>query len=291
MKPFSIGWMYDEAASSTVPRRPSGIAPVNSRSAASNSGRVSAFQNGVSMNVGATALTRVRGASSKGSAHRRAPRRRRARRGAKDDGSAVRVLEETQTAMRKIVAELFVSLDGVVDMDEQSIEPYFNDEVIAVLQSSQAAADTILLGRRTYEEFAAYWADKTGADDPFADYINRTPKLVVSKTLKAVDWQNTTVLGEGAADDLRALKQAPGKNISITGSATLVRLLWTESLLVDRLMLLVFSIVLGDGRHLFDGWTRQLPLRLVESRALSNGVLALTYEPADDAARENRVAS
>ena len=94
--------------------------------------------------------------------------------------------------MRKIVAELFVSLDGVVDMDEQSIEPYFNDEVIAVLQSSQAAADTILLGRRTYEEFAAYWADKTGADDPFADYINRTPKLVVSKTLKAVDWQNTT---------------------------------------------------------------------------------------------------
>ncbi|HZA78425.1 MAG TPA: dihydrofolate reductase family protein [Acidimicrobiales bacterium] len=67
--------------------------------------------------------------------------------------------------MRKIVAELFVSLDGVVDMDEQSIEPYFNDEVIAVLQSSQAAADTILLGRRTYEEFAAYWADKTGADD------------------------------------------------------------------------------------------------------------------------------
>jgi dihydrofolate reductase len=71
--------------------------------------------------------------------------------------------------MRRIVAELFVTLDGVMDMPEQSIQSYFSDEVTALIQKRQAAADTILLGRRTYDEFAAYWADKTGADNTFAD--------------------------------------------------------------------------------------------------------------------------
>jgi dihydrofolate reductase len=77
--------------------------------------------------------------------------------------------------MRKIVAGLFVSLDGVVEMPEQSILPYFNDELVEMLRADQDEADAVLLGRRTYEEFAAYWPDKTAADDPFADYINRTP--------------------------------------------------------------------------------------------------------------------
>ena len=86
--------------------------------------------------------------------------------------------------MRKIVAGLFMSLDGVVEMPEQSILPYFSDELVEMLRADQDEADAILLGRRTYEEFAAYWPDKTAADDPFADYINRTPKLVVSKTLR-----------------------------------------------------------------------------------------------------------
>jgi dihydrofolate reductase len=78
--------------------------------------------------------------------------------------------------MRRIVAGLFVSLDGVVEMDEESIGSYFNDEVVEQIQSDQDEADTILLGRRTYVEFANYWREVSPADDPFADYIHRSPK-------------------------------------------------------------------------------------------------------------------
>ena len=93
--------------------------------------------------------------------------------------------------MRKIVAGLFVSLDGVVEAPETWHFPYFNDEMGEIVASQMAAADTMLLGRRTYEEFAAYWADK-GSEVDFADQINNTPKLVASTTLESVGWQNST---------------------------------------------------------------------------------------------------
>ena len=124
--------------------------------------------------------------------------------------------------MRKIVAGLFISLDGVVEAPEQWHFPYFNDEMGEAVGSQMAAADTMLLGRHTYEEFAAYWADK-GSDVEFADVMNNTPKLVASTTLKTVDWQNSTLLGADVAQELRRIKQEPGKAISITGSPTLVR--------------------------------------------------------------------
>jgi dihydrofolate reductase len=96
----------------------------------------------------------------------------------------------------------------------------------------------LLLGRRTYEDFAAYWPDKTASDDPFADYINNTPKVVVSKTLKAAEWRNSRLISSDVAKQITQLKQQPGKNISITGSATLVRSLLRENLL-DQLGLLL----------------------------------------------------
>jgi dihydrofolate reductase len=182
--------------------------------------------------------------------------------------------------MRKIVAGLFVSLDGVVEMPERSILPYFDDEVVELLQADQDEADTILLGRRTYEEFAAFWPRQTAEDDPFAGYINRTPKLVASRTLKAAGWQNTTLISDGVAGELARRKRQPGKSISIAGSATLVRSLLREGL-VDELRLLLFPIVVGSGRHLFDDWDDELPMTLVESRPLRNGVVALAYEPAE----------
>jgi dihydrofolate reductase len=98
-----------------------------------------------------------------------------------------RIAEEI--AMRKIVAGLYVSLDCVMEAPETWHFPYFNDEMGAAVASQMAAADTLLLGRRTYEEFAAYWADK-GSDVDFADVINNTPKLVASTTLKSLDWRN-----------------------------------------------------------------------------------------------------
>ena len=98
--------------------------------------------------------------------------------------------------MRKIVAGLFISLDGVVEAPEQWHFPYFNDEMGEAVGSQMAAADTMLLGRQTYEEFAGYWADK-GSDVEFADVMNNTPKLVASTTLKSVEWQNSHAARRG----------------------------------------------------------------------------------------------
>jgi dihydrofolate reductase len=145
-----------------------------------------------------------------------------------------------------------------------------------------AESDTILLGRRTYQEFAGYWPDKTAADDPFADYINNTPKTVVSTTMKSVEWRNSRLItgDDDILEQIAKLKQQPGKSISITGSPTLVRSLLHSGLL-DQLRLLLYPIVLGTGKRLFEEGIGQIPLKLVESRTFSNGVLSLTYERAD----------
>jgi dihydrofolate reductase len=180
--------------------------------------------------------------------------------------------------MRKIVAGLFLSLDGVMEAPETWHFPYFNDEMGEAVAAQMAAADTMLLGRRTYEEFAAYWADK-GSDVDFADVINNTPKLVASSTLRSVDWQNSTLIEGNVADALRRLKEQPGKDISITGSATLVRSLLRDNLL-DELRLLVHPIVVGSGRRLFQGDGDRVPLKLVDARTFTTGVLYLTYVPA-----------
>ena len=181
--------------------------------------------------------------------------------------------------MRRIVAGLFVSLDGVFEAPETWHFPYFNDEMAETVASQMAAADTMLLGRRTYEEFAAYWADK-GSDIELADQINDTPKLVASTTLKSVAWRNSSLIEGDVVDHLRALKQGPGKDISITGSGTLVRSLLRAGVL-DELRLLVHPIVVGSGKRLFDGGGDRVPLKLVESRTFTTGVLYLTYAPAD----------
>ena len=181
--------------------------------------------------------------------------------------------------MRKIVAGLFISLDGVVEAPETWHFPYFNDEMGEAVGSQMAAADTMLLGRHTYEEFAAYWPTQ-GDDVEFANVMNGTPKLVASTTLETVDWQNSTLLGKDVANELRRIKQEPGKDISITGSPTLVRSLLREGL-IDELRLLVHPIVVGSGKRLFVDQEERVPLELVDSKTFSTGVLYLTYVPAD----------
>jgi dihydrofolate reductase len=181
--------------------------------------------------------------------------------------------------MRKVVAGLFVSLDGVFEAPETWHFPYFNDEMGETVASQMAAADTMLLGRRTYEEFAAYWADK-GSDVELADEINNTPKLVASTTLKTVKWRNSRLIEGDVAEHLRRLKEEPGKDISITGSGALVRSLLREGVL-DELRLLVHPIVVGSGKRLFEDGGDRVPLKLVESRTFTTGVLYLTYIPAD----------
>ena len=180
--------------------------------------------------------------------------------------------------MRKIVAGLFIALDGVIEAPDQWHFPYWSDEMGEAVGSQMAAADTMLLGRVTYQEFAAYWPNQT-SDAPIADYMNNTPKVVVSTTLDRVEWQNSTLIKGNLAEELTRLKQQPGKNISITGSATLVRSLLRDHLL-DELRLLVHPIVVGSGKRLFEDSGDRVPLKLVDAQTFSTGVLSLTYEPA-----------
>ena len=183
--------------------------------------------------------------------------------------------------MRRIVAGLFVSLDGVIEAPDQWHFPYWSDEMGEVIGSQMAAADTLLLGRVTYQEFAAYWPHQTG-DVPMADYMNTTPKLVVSTTLDTVAWQNSTLITGNVVEELTRLKQQPGKNLSITGSATLVRSLLRDRLL-DELQLLVHPLVVGRGKRLFADDGERVALTLVAAKTFSTGVLHLTYQPAQQA--------
>jgi dihydrofolate reductase len=185
---------------------------------------------------------------------------------------------ESEIVMRKIVAGLFISLDGVVEAPENWQMPYFSDEMGEVVGSNMAAADTMLFGRRTYQEFAAFWPNQP-SDEQFADQINSIPKLVASTTLDRVDWQNSTLIQGNVAEELAKLKEQPGKNINVTGSVTLVRSLLRDDLL-DELGLLVHPIVVGTGKHLFEAGSGQIPLTLVDSQTFSTGVVSLTYQPA-----------
>lgn len=175
--------------------------------------------------------------------------------------------------MRKIVADLFVSLDGVVESPEQWTGPYFTDDIGQMIGSEMAQADTLLLGRVTYQTFAASFADQAGG---MADQMNAIPKIVVSATLEAADWQNSTLVA--SPSELAVYKRQPGRNIAISGSAGLVRSLLGQGLL-DELRLLLFPVVVGSGQRLFDKVTEQVPLTLLDSRTFSSGVVRLTYQP------------
>jgi dihydrofolate reductase len=147
--------------------------------------------------------------------------------------------------------------------------------------AAMAAADAMLLGRVTYEEFAAFWpAQENGEDDQqITGYMNKNPKFVVSKTLEEpLEWNNSTLIKENVAEEIAKLKRRPGKDISITGSPTLVRSLLADGLL-DEPRLMVHPIVVGNGKRLFEEGDGQKALELVYSKTFSTGVVYLTYQP------------
>lgn len=190
--------------------------------------------------------------------------------------------------MRKIVAGEYISLDGIVEAGWTGSTPalsptdeltsrYFNaPEVGKEVGAMTASSDTLLLGRVTYQGFAAFFAGQSGG---MADQMNAMPKIVVSSTLDKADWQNTTVINANFVKEITALKRQPGKNINISGSATLVRWLLREHLL-DELHLLIFPVVMGSGTRLFEQGTEPADLGSVACTSLGNGVLHLEYHPA-----------
>ena len=181
--------------------------------------------------------------------------------------------------MRKVTAGLFVSLDGVVESPEKWHFPYFNDEMGEAVGAAISSSDAMLLGRVTYQEFAAYWPGVSSEDEPFATHMNNTPKYVVSKTLDKAEWNNSTLISGNVAEEITKLKQQPGKNIGITGSATLVQSLLQDDLL-DELGLMIHPVVVGSGKRLFQEGGGPKGLKLVDSMTFSTGVVSLNYQPA-----------
>lgn len=176
--------------------------------------------------------------------------------------------------MRKVVVTEFLSLDGVMEAPAWTFK-YWNDEIAKFKGEESSASDALLLGRVTYEGFAAAWP---ASKDEGADYFNNVRKYVVSTTLAKADWNNSRLIKDNIVAEIAKLKEQDGQDITVHGSATLVQTLIQHDL-VDCYRLLVYPIVLGQGKRLFQEGT-SATLRLVETRSLGSGVTALIYEPA-----------
>jgi len=180
--------------------------------------------------------------------------------------------------MRKVTASEYVSLDGVMDMEaaEQWHFPFWNDELASYAHDLLFASDALLLGRVTYQGFAATWPSVSD-EQGFADRMNSLPKFVATTTLDQLEWNATPLKGD-IAEEVAKLKQQPGQDILIYGSGELVRTL-TQHGLIDEYRLWVHPVVLGGGQRLF-GEGSKATLKLVETKPFSSGVVALIYQPA-----------
>ena len=187
--------------------------------------------------------------------------------------------------MRKINAWLFVTLDSVIEAPEKWVMA--DDDMFGAIEVDYAKSDALLLGRRTYETFAASWPER-GSEVPNADWMNSTRKYVASTTLKSPEWNNTSVIEGDVAEAVARLKLEDGKDIAVNGSGTLVRALMHDHLL-DELRLFLHPIVVGSGRRLFDDESDPVELTLVDSHPYANGVISLTYKPTGAADTDSTV--
>ena len=191
--------------------------------------------------------------------------------------------------MGQIVVTEFVSLDGVME-DPGGAEDFKHggwsfkisrgDEGDKFKLDETFASEALLLGRVTYEGFAEAWPSRDGE---FADKFNNMPKYVVSSTLSAPEWNNSTVLNGDVVKEVGKLRREIDGDIVVHGSAMLVQTL-LEHDLVDQLRLMVFPVVLGSGKRLFGDTSGTKPLRLVDSKVVGDGVTILVYEPASNEA-------
>jgi dihydrofolate reductase len=177
--------------------------------------------------------------------------------------------------MRKVNAWLFMTLDNVIEAPEKWV--IADDDMFEAVEADYATSDALLLGRRTYETFAASWPQR-GSEVPNAEWMNNTRKYVASRTLESPTWNNSTVLEGDVGEAVARLKHEDGKNIMVNGSGALVRTLMGNHLL-DELRLFVHPVVVGSGRRLFDDQSHPVELSLADSHAYDNGVISLTYRP------------
>ncbi len=192
--------------------------------------------------------------------------------------------------MRKITVSEFVSLDGVMQAPGGADEdteggfvhggwtgPYWHDDLGANFMHEISQHDTLLLGRKTWQTHGDAF-EPMPVGDPFGDIMNNLHKVVVSTTLKSAEaWRNSTIISQNVVDEVRKLKEQPGKNIYVDGSSVLIRTL-AQNDLVDEYSLLVFPIVLGSGKRVFpDGF--HSGLKLIETKSFPSGVILMRYQP------------
>ncbi len=185
--------------------------------------------------------------------------------------------------MRKLIFQNMVSVDGYFEgpnheIDWHNVDAEFNEYAIDLLHH----VDALIFGRVTYQLMANYWPTSAArTDDPdVAERMNNLPKIVFSRTLKTIEWQNSRLVKENVAGEIKRLKQQPGKDLAIFGSSNLALTLLPLGL-IDEIRLFVAPIVLGGGRPLFQGLEKRLPLKLVNTKTYRSGNILLFYQLAE----------
>lgn len=191
--------------------------------------------------------------------------------------------------MRKLIISTFVTLDGVMQAPGGPGEDpsggfssegwsvnYWDDMMGQVMGNAMVQPFDLLLGRKTYEIFAAHWPY---SDEPGADLLNNAKKYVASRTLNHVDWNNSTLIKGDVAQEILKLKEQNGPDMWVHGSSNLIQTL-LEHNLIDEFYLWIFPVVIGSGKRLFGEGTIPSSLKLVDNKTSSTGVIISTYKPA-----------
>jgi dihydrofolate reductase len=178
----------------------------------------------------------------------------------------------------RLVATEYVSLDGVFEEPGHWSGPWFNNEAGQFKWDELQATDALLLGRKTYEGFAAAWPRMEGTGD-FGVKMNTMPKYVVSTTLDKAEWAGSKLIKGNVEDEVRKLKNQPGKDLLLSGSAQLFNAMMAADL-IDLYRLMLHPVVLGKGKRLFTGEANKKALELTETKTFSTGIIVLEYVPA-----------
>jgi len=196
--------------------------------------------------------------------------------------------------MRKLIVLSFITLDGVMQAPGGPEEDptggfgyggwsagYWDDSLSGVMAEQMAKPLDLLLGRRTYEIFAAHWpyVKNDDPDGPIAGKINNARKYVVSTTLKKLDWSNSTLIKDDIVQEIEKLKQQNGPELQVHGSGNLIQTLLKHDL-IDEFRLKIFPLTLGTGKRLFGDGTIPAGFKLVDSKTSNTGVIVATYERA-----------
>jgi dihydrofolate reductase len=187
--------------------------------------------------------------------------------------------------MRKLIVTMWVTLDGFISGPNDEMDWVLGDdeEMGNYEYGIVDRADTLVLGRKTYQDFSGYWSNVPNNPDAsawevgYANRVNPLRKIVFSRTLEKAEWENTKVLKAIVPGEIEKLKQESGKNMVIYGSSTIIQAL-TNPGLIDEYQLLVHPVVLGEGKRLYEDWSKT-KLKLMDTKKFGSGVVLLTYQP------------